>query len=78
MELLGDRSWWLPRWLDRLLPDLDVEGRANVNVPDSTPAFTNGVGARRSSAGSAQSRPARTGGDDVLAEPVGNPPACVR
>ncbi|MEL7210608.1 MAG: MMPL family transporter, partial [Actinomycetota bacterium] len=26
MELLGDRNWWLPRWLDRILPDLDVEG----------------------------------------------------
>ena len=26
MTLLGDRAWWLPRWLDRLLPDLDVEG----------------------------------------------------
>jgi RND superfamily putative drug exporter len=26
MELLGDKNWWLPRWLDRLLPDLDVEG----------------------------------------------------
>ncbi|HVM40230.1 MAG TPA: MMPL family transporter, partial [Acidimicrobiia bacterium] len=25
MELLGDRNWWLPRWLDRLVPDLDVE-----------------------------------------------------
>ena len=20
MELLGDRNWWLPRWLDRILP----------------------------------------------------------
>jgi RND superfamily putative drug exporter len=28
MELLGDRNWWLRRWLDRLLPDLDVEGNA--------------------------------------------------
>jgi RND superfamily putative drug exporter len=28
MELLGDRNWWLPRWLDRILPDLDVEGHA--------------------------------------------------
>ncbi|MET0728181.1 MAG: MMPL family transporter [Acidimicrobiales bacterium] len=27
MELLGDRNWWLPRWLDRLLPRIDVEGR---------------------------------------------------
>jgi len=25
MELLGDRNWWLPRWLDRLLPHLDLE-----------------------------------------------------
>ena len=28
MELLGDRNWWLPRWLDRILPNLDVEGHA--------------------------------------------------
>ncbi len=26
MELLGDRNWWLPAWLDRLLPNIDVEG----------------------------------------------------
>jgi RND superfamily putative drug exporter len=26
MELLGDRNWWLPAWLDRLLPNLHVEG----------------------------------------------------
>jgi putative drug exporter of the RND superfamily len=26
MELLGDRNWWLPRWLDRILPHIDVEG----------------------------------------------------
>lgn len=24
--LLGDRAWWLPKWLDRVLPDMDVEG----------------------------------------------------
>ncbi|HET6953996.1 MAG TPA: MMPL family transporter [Acidimicrobiales bacterium] len=28
MELLGDRNWWLPRWLDRILPNIDVEGHA--------------------------------------------------
>jgi RND superfamily putative drug exporter len=28
MELLGDKNWWLPRWLDRLLPRIDVEGHA--------------------------------------------------
>ena len=26
MALLGERAWWMPRWLDRVLPDLDVEG----------------------------------------------------
>ncbi len=26
MELLGARNWWLPRWLDRILPTLHVEG----------------------------------------------------
>jgi RND superfamily putative drug exporter len=26
MYLLGDKAWWLPRWLDRILPDVDVEG----------------------------------------------------
>ena len=26
MELLGDRNWWIPKWLDRVLPKIDVEG----------------------------------------------------
>jgi RND superfamily putative drug exporter len=26
MELLGDRNWWLPRWLDRIIPHINVEG----------------------------------------------------
>lgn len=26
MELLGDLNWWLPKWLDRILPRIDVEG----------------------------------------------------
>jgi RND superfamily putative drug exporter len=26
MHLLGEKAWWIPRWLDRILPDLDVEG----------------------------------------------------
>jgi RND superfamily putative drug exporter len=40
MELLGDRNWWLPRWLDRLLPHLDVEGEPATPVP--APAATDG------------------------------------
>ena len=27
MELLGSRNWWLPRWLDKILPRLNVEGQ---------------------------------------------------
>jgi putative drug exporter of the RND superfamily len=43
MELLGDRNWWLPRWLDRILPDIDVEGHAEPVAeeepePERTPA----------------------------------------
>ncbi len=26
MSLLGHRAWWLPNWLDRLLPNIDLEG----------------------------------------------------
>jgi RND superfamily putative drug exporter len=38
MELLGDRNWWLPRWLDRLLPRVDIEGEAGaVPAPTAVP-----------------------------------------
>jgi RND superfamily putative drug exporter len=33
MELLGDRNWWLPRWLDRVLPHVAVEGHAEDAAP---------------------------------------------
>lgn len=26
MALLGDRAWWLPKWLERIMPHFDVEG----------------------------------------------------
>ncbi|MHC5797774.1 MMPL family transporter [Lacisediminihabitans sp. FW035] len=26
MHLLGKSAWWLPKWLDRIIPDVDVEG----------------------------------------------------
>ena len=28
MHLLGRGAWWIPRWLDRILPNVDVEGAA--------------------------------------------------
>ena len=32
MELLGERNWWLPGWLDRSLPRISIEGAA---LPES-------------------------------------------
>lgn len=26
MTLLGEKAWWLPKWLDKILPNVDVEG----------------------------------------------------
>lgn len=28
LYLLGDKAWWLPAWLDRILPNVDVEGES--------------------------------------------------
>jgi RND superfamily putative drug exporter len=41
MELLGDRNWWLPAWLDRILPRVDLEGE---HGQDATPAPLDRVG----------------------------------
>ena len=34
MRLLGDANWWLPGWLDRLLPHIDVEGGHGLPEPE--------------------------------------------
>ena len=36
MELMGDWNWWLPKWLDRLLPDLDFESSGTQPAPPQT------------------------------------------
>jgi RND superfamily putative drug exporter len=38
LTLLGDRAWWLPKWLDRALPRVDVEGEALTRHADAAPA----------------------------------------
>ena len=47
MELLGDRNWWIPKWLDRILPNIDVEGHAHHEpvVAGATPNGDGVVGA---------------------------------
>ncbi|SFA44579.1 putative drug exporter of the RND superfamily [Rhodococcoides kroppenstedtii] len=32
MALLGDKAWYLPRWLDRILPNVDIEGEKLVRT----------------------------------------------
>ena len=40
MALLGRWAWWLPRWLDRLLPDVDVEGeKLRRRLPVAAPVI---------------------------------------
>ena len=36
LALLGKAAWWMPRWLDRILPKVDVEGEALTH--HATPA----------------------------------------
>jgi RND superfamily putative drug exporter len=33
MALLGKANWWLPGWLDRILPHIDIEGHAAADEP---------------------------------------------
>ncbi|MDN3266096.1 MMPL family transporter [Streptomyces sp. MA15] len=35
LALLGDKAWWLPKWMDRALPNVDVEGES-LAVHDGT------------------------------------------
>ena len=30
MQLLGERNWWMPRWLDRLVPHTELGGARTV------------------------------------------------
>lgn len=39
MALLGDRAWWLPAWLDRILPNVDIEGEKLRGELPNTPAL---------------------------------------
>jgi RND superfamily putative drug exporter len=43
MALLGKAAWWLPRWLDRALPDVDIEGEQlrkhlDAAAPEAVPS----------------------------------------
>lgn len=46
LALLGDRAWWLPRWLDRILPRVDVEGAGLSRAPALAAQDSTGTGTR--------------------------------
>jgi putative drug exporter of the RND superfamily len=37
MKLMGDANWWLPGWLDRRLPTVDIDGETNLPAPEMEP-----------------------------------------
>ena len=51
MELLGDKNWWMPKWLDRIVPKLNVEGQVppftgvadDQDADDLTPTMVGSV-----------------------------------
>ncbi|WP_411082643.1 MMPL family transporter [Streptomyces sp. cmx-18-6] len=48
LALLGKRAWWLPRWLDRALPNVDVEGeKLQKQLTDETAGSDGGDGGER-------------------------------
>jgi putative drug exporter of the RND superfamily len=38
LTLLGERSWWIPRWLDRTLPNITIEPPHDRPQPAPEPA----------------------------------------
>ena len=37
MELMGDFNWWVPKWLDKILPNVDFESSGSTPPPKSDP-----------------------------------------
>ena len=36
LALMGDSAWWIPKWLDRILPNIDVEGQKLAGLGSGT------------------------------------------
>lgn len=40
MKLMGDANWWIPGWLDRILPTIDIEGEGGLPEPEMETSAT--------------------------------------
>ncbi|MEU3721765.1 MMPL family transporter [Streptomyces sp. NPDC031705] len=48
LALLGHKAWWLPKWLDRILPNVDVEGESlRKHLGESGPGSPEDPGKQR-------------------------------
>lgn len=56
MELLGDANWWLPKWLDKILPSISVEGPSGEEEAASPKGEKKGPAEKKS----ADTKPADT------------------
>ncbi|MDZ7732763.1 MAG: hypothetical protein U5R31_06260 [Acidimicrobiia bacterium] len=46
LQLVGGAAWWFPKWLDRILPRVAIEGRGTDAAADTgEPGATSTVGA---------------------------------
>ncbi|MWB97157.1 MMPL family transporter [Agromyces seonyuensis] len=54
MHLLGKSAWWIPKWLDKVMPNVDVEGAALERAHHAAPAA-----AEDAQVGTAEAAPAR-------------------
>jgi putative drug exporter of the RND superfamily len=43
MELLGKANWWFPKWLDRIVPHLDIDAPATAGPVATSPGHDAGV-----------------------------------
>jgi putative drug exporter of the RND superfamily len=61
LTLAGHHAWYLPRWLDRVLPDLDIEGTSlpQQPMPPTAPASGQGPGSATLSKAATSSEPDR-------------------
>ena len=62
MRLLGDANWWMPRWLDRVLPRLDIEGTGGLPAPSCARCLRPTRGRRRRPTTESPSRSADAAG----------------
>ncbi len=51
LDLVGPRTWWLPGWLDRVLPRVNIEGTAARMPAEEQELALNGAGRRRERVG---------------------------